>query len=108
MVWSPWAEFTCKLIDIVGERKRACLRGWDSRLDAVWPSLPTNGEQIVVDKQWGMTPVDDSIVELEVTAVKRESETEGNSSWSWELMNWRVIEDAGDLSGALRQCDEYR
>jgi hypothetical protein len=38
----------------MGEEKRTCLKGWDLRLDIVWPGLPINGEQVMVDKQWGM------------------------------------------------------
>ena len=48
----------CKLINIMGERKRAygaCLTCWDSCLDTFWPSLLIYGEQMkVLDKQWVM------------------------------------------------------
>jgi hypothetical protein len=50
----PGPSLLCKSINIVREKKRACLKCWDSCLDTDWPRLRLIGGQMMVDKQWGM------------------------------------------------------
>jgi hypothetical protein len=50
----PGPSLLCKSINIMGERKRACLKCWDPRLDADWARLRMVGEQMMADKQSGM------------------------------------------------------